>query len=410
MDNSIIQAVLKIKIIDKLLVCLTLCLFHVNTFAEDKQSKQIFDGISRQFSSSSPAKGQQSGELFLLLITAVVLIFVVWLAYQFFGQKEKHTTADNAWDVYKKLCRAHNLSVTEKHVVRKVYHQIGLDDPLPLFVEPEYFRQMLSDESMSSCHSIVRDIMKKLFEPNPVSPQIFVSEENSDNIIETPVETVVSPVLEKEAAHRTAHLAHTLDDAASHHHFENAPVEQKIIQEPVGGPSRHVIGKNTQTEELSENAQNNQNMSNSSKVLLNTISRQSALSSLLEPFNQMTTEIAAVSIRHSLSEGGELNQRTFDAIGTRQNSNPEPLTPAFPKSNVPTPQEMLGGEQRADSASHASPTPQFLQRKIRATSPVAFSPIRRGDIRFEQERPPIPSGNGNTQATVTLLETIVTKR
>ena len=408
MDKSIIQTVLNIKAIDKLLICLTLCLFHVNSFADDKHSKQIFDGISKQFSSSSPAKGQQSGELFLLLITAAVLVFVVWLAYQFFGQKEKHTTADNAWDVYKKLCRAHNLNVTEKHVVRKVYRQIGLDDPLPLFVEPEYFRQTLNDESMSSCHSIVRDIMKKLFEQNTVSPQIVVPEEYSDNVIETPIETLVNPAaLEIEAAHRTAHLAHVLDDTASRHHFENAPIEQKNIQEPIGGASRYIIEENLPTEETVVNIQNNQNASN---VLLSTIPGQSALTSLLEPFNQMTTEIAAVSIRHTLSEGGELNQRTFDAVGARQNGHPEPLTPAFPKSNVPTPQEMLGSEQRADSASHASPTPQFLQRRIRVSSPTTFSQMRRGDIRFDQERSPIPSNNGNTQEAVALLETIVTKK
>ena len=396
MDNSVMQTVLKIKAIDKLLICLTLCLFHINSFADDKHSKQIFDGISKQFSSSS-AKGTQSGELFLLLITATVLIFVVWLAYQFFGQKEKHTTGDNAWDVYKKLCRAHNLSVTEKHVVRKVYRQLGLDDPLPLFVEPDYFRQTLNDENMSSYHSIVRVIMKKLFESNSVSPQTVVPEENSDNFIETPV----YPALEEEVTHKTAHPAHASDNAAARHHFENGPVEQKIIPEHTGEQSWHAI---------EENVQNGQNTFNSSKVLLNTIPGQSALSSLLEPFNQMTTEIAAVSIRHSLSESGELNQRTFDAIGTRQNDRSEPLTPAFPKSNVPTPQEMLGNEQRTDSASHASPTPQFLQRRIRATSPVAFSPIRRGDVRFEQERSPIPSSNGNTQVTVTLLETMVSKK
>ena len=399
------QSVLKIKAIDKFFVCLTLCLFHVNTFAKDMQSKQIFDGINRQFSSSSPAKGQQSGELFLLLITAAVLIFVVWLAYQFFGQKEKHSTAENAWDVYKKLCRAHNLSVTEKHVVRKVYRQLGLDDPLPLFVEPEYFRKMLNDESMSSCHSIVRDIMKKLFEPNPVSPQIVVPAEDSDNTIDAPIETVANPVSEKETEYKTAHPAHASDDVVSHHHIENAPVEQKIIQETVDRPSRHAIGEKMSTEKTDANTQNTSN------VLLNTVPGQSVLSSLLEPYNQMTTEIAAVSIRHTLSEGGEMNQRTFDAVGIRQNGHSEPSTPAFPKSNVPTPQEMLGGDpQRADSASHASPTPQFLQRRIRMTSPVAFSPIRRGDMRFEQEQSPIPANNGNTQEAIALLETIVTKK
>jgi hypothetical protein len=109
-----------------------------------------------------------------------------------------------------------------------------------------------------------------------------------------------------------------------------------------------------------------------SKVLLHTIPGQTAFASLITPFNRLSTEIAAVSIQHNLADGRGMNARTFDGVSKARNAKPEPQSPLFPKSNVPSPGEMLASDSaQPDRQTAISPTPQYLRTRTATSSAVS---------------------------------------
>jgi len=317
----------------KTLACIGLCLNHSIILAENSRTSQIFDNISNQFSSKSVVKDQQFGEFFLLIIAASVLIFVFWLAYQFYLHRKKTSSPDTAGGIYKRLCQTHNLSLMERHVIRKVSHLNGLDDPLPLFVEPNYLKQILADETMHRYHLTAQSLLGKLFGSGEELLQQVIETENQ--LPETGSEINVNEISSTNQYEESVNR----DSNTDNRNFPTDPFEM---------PSA-----SSEREKLSPMA---------SRVLLNPIPGRTAFSSLVEPVNRLSSEIAATSIQHNLTDGRGLNERTFDGFGEPRTLKPESLSPMFPRSNVPSPGEMLAEKSRTvNQQSPVSPTPQYLK-------------------------------------------------
>lgn len=332
----------------KALSCLGLYLIPAQIFAEREKADQVFESLSNQFTGKTAPKDHQFGEFFLLIIAAVVLVFVTWLAYQFLMYRKRVYSPDSAWGLYRKLCQVHNLSLREKLVVRKVCSQNGLDDPLPLFVEPNFFKQVLADATLHRYHPVVQNILDKLFgQWHQLSQQASPSgnlppEDRKD---------------EKTSDHQPLNPVIKDDELASDPpavHLEQIPAipdQEQLTSFP------------------------------GTKVLLNPIPGRMAFSALVEPISRLSTEIAATSIQHNLTDGRGMNERTFVAFGEQHDIIAEPQSPLFPKPNVPSPSEMLTSEtRRADQYPPISPTPQYLrthdrrvpQREARSKRDDAF--------------------------------------
>ena len=334
-----------------------------NVLAQNGRGEKIFESLNNQFSAKSAAKDQQFGEFFLLVIAGVVLIFVAWLAYQFLLHRKKSASPDTAWGLYHKLCRVHNLSMKEKYVVRKVYRLMGLEDPLPLFVEPNYFKQVLADETMQQYHLTAQSLLDKLFGSGQALSQQTI------RAAELPTET-------SQEANRN-------DILIENQHIESEETETVHITMDVPND----MSEESHAEYFDETqlmAQGEKLSSHATKVLLNPIPGRTAFSSLVEPFKQLSTEIAATSIQHNLTADGRgMNERTFDAISEQRKKHSEPQSPLFPKTNVPSPNEMFTEEsRRTDHPSSVSPTPQYLRtQKVTSTEGLAK---RQSDFRVNR--------------------------
>ncbi|MCL2116891.1 MAG: hypothetical protein FWH27_00545 [Planctomycetaceae bacterium] len=357
---------LRDKVMENLVFCKTLiyfwlCSIHSTIHAESGRANRIFDSLNDQFSKKSAAKDQQFGEFFLVLIAGAVLIFVIWLAYQFIMSRKKNSSPDTAWGLYKKLCRVHRLSMKERFVIHKVYRHNGLDDPLPLFVEPNYFKQVLADETMSRYHATVQDILQKLYGSDQALPQKPTDDD------EMPQEILQEIKMD--------------ENSLKKHNTEHAEFETvgAVEDDPGEVSEDSSIGR---FEEYPSFAGGENPSSAGTKVLLNPIPGRMAFSSLVEPFRRLSTEIAAVSIQHNLSDGRGMNERTFDAMSEQRIIHPEPQSPLFPKSNVPSPDEMLVGDsRRTDRHSSVSPTPRYLRYKDTSTDGITRRP---SDYRLNQ--------------------------
>ena len=378
MGRNLLYNILKTAGDCKAFVFLGLCLIHAQIHAQTETANQIFENISDKFSVKSPSKDHQFGEFFLLFLAGVVLIFMAWLAYQLYVQRSRNLSPDSAWGVYQKLCQVHNLNFQERLVIRKVFHWNELEDPLPLFVEPNYFKQILADETKARFHGVVRGILDKLFSSKQELSQELqeLIEVNKDHSRENRQESPANE--EEETAHNVEHrVGHSAAD------FPPARFEQPPVSSGQEKPS------------------------SMPKVLLNPIPGRMAFSSLVEPVHRLTSEIAAESIRNTLSEGRGMNERTYNGIGELRQVLQEPQSPFFPKTSVPSPNEMLANEsRRVGQLPAVSPTPQYL-RTHKEMSP-GVSGKHPSDSRHNPKTTPPKPGEAPTFENMASLETIVT--
>jgi len=342
MEHNLLSTLMRTAVNCKIFVFLWLCLIHSQIFAQSEKANQIFDSISNKFSAKSPSNDHQLGEFFLLFVAGAVLVLVIWLAYQLYSQRQQSLSPDSAWGLYNKLCQVHNLSLKERSVIRKVCRWNGLDDPLPLFVEPNYFKQILRDETMFRFHRVIQTILDKLFRQGQELIEmndVQTGEKSNAHPIENGQVNLVNHETVRHVEHQADHPAADLPSA----HFEQS----------------------------SASSTHEKSLPSMTKVLLNPIPGRMAFSSLVEPVHRLTSEIAAESIRHNLSDGRGMNERTYNATGEQRQVSPEPQSPLFPKSNVPSPHEMLANEsRRIGRSSTVSSTPQYLKTTRKEMSPV----------------------------------------
>ena len=329
MGRNLLYKILKMAGNCKIFVALGICLIHAQIYAQNEKAKQIFENINDTFSAKPSAKDHQFGEFFLLLIAGAVLIFVIWLAYQFYVQRKQNSSPDTAWGLYKKLCQVHNLSLKERYVIRTVCRWNELDDPLPLFVEPNFFKQVLADATMQRYHPVVHSILDKLF------GHWHELSQHAGPLGSRPPEDSQD------------------DNTSDHQQLNFVTKDGDVASDPSAVHLEQTPAKSDQEQLTSFHG---------TKVLLNPIPGRMAFSALVEPMSRLSTEIAAVSIQHNLTDGRGMNNKTFDGIGEQRNINAEPQSPLFPKSNVPSPNEMLASEpRRTDQRSPISSTPQYLR-------------------------------------------------
>jgi hypothetical protein len=142
------------------------------------------------------------------------------------------------------------------------------------------------------------------------------------------------------------------------------------------------------------------------KVLLNPIPGRKAFTALVEPVLRLSTEIAATSIQHNLSDGRGMNERTFDSTREQRIISPEPQSPLFPKPNVPSPSDMLTNEsRRTNQPSQISPTPQYLRPHKKASSDIHVK--RQSEPRHNRKVSSPQPDEVFSGENVAMLETIV---
>ena len=363
----------------KIFVSLGLCLFHVQIFAQSETAHQIFKNISDKFSAKSSPQDHPLGEFFLLIIAGAILVFVAWLAFQFYTHKKQNLSPESAWGLFNKLCQIHNLSFKERAVIRKVCRWNALDDPLPLFVEPNYFKHILADETKTRCHVAIQRLLDKLFTPGQELLEAHddpMEEPSDDHPIENGQVDHVNHKTDSNVEHLADHNHKTID-------FHSAHCEQSSSLSDQEKPSFPAT-----------------------RVLLNPIPGHMAFSSLVEPVHRFTSEIASASIHHNLSVGRELNERTFNGIGAIRQITSESQSPFFPKSNVPSPSQMLANESRRPGHTPAvSPTPPYLNTH-KETSPVVPGQ-HQSDPRHNQSATLSEQGDVIPFENIAILESIV---
>ncbi|MDR1384451.1 MAG: hypothetical protein LBJ67_11515 [Planctomycetaceae bacterium] len=371
--------------------------------AESNTGTEIIKGLNKQFTASPK---QPIPYWFPVTVTVFILLFVIWVVYKIYSYSQK-IDADNPWSLYKQLCKVHHLSFIEKRVIYKVLHENQLSDPLPLFVEPEYLKKAINDDSLKNDHDIIQNIFDKLFQPK-VQQQANQSNGNNDLprspevkelFPEPPTESARETMEQMQSQEKNIKEEIAVSTQPSYSDFEKTEIEKM----PDKNEENISLGATQEENPISfEHGKSN------GKVLLSPIPGGKAFFSLAEPVGQISSEIAAVAIQYNLSNGYGLNSRSFESIHRQQHEAESEMSPhLFPKSQTPPTMDVLSEQRISRTDKHAviSPTPKYLQEKRSAGNENTKNRSENiGRLHLPK------SGEMFTMEDIHLLESIIMKR
>ncbi|MCL2349177.1 MAG: hypothetical protein FWC50_13070 [Planctomycetaceae bacterium] len=397
---------------------LTSVSLKIPLWATSNQMSSIMQNMGQQFSATN-ANESRSGEMGVLLLAMIAVLGVLGACYYFFVGKRDSSSGDDDRALFRKLCQIHQLRNIERKILKKISKALRLDTTLPIFIEPKFFEQSLTYESLESHHSMIRKIFNKLFERPLKNTSIFQSQEKTANVSETNQQVRMKTGPSETSSVKTAKeaiLSGIYDTSVSNLHGVSSETDETTI--PNDHKNVDDVDMNIDSEKQKSEGQESETalpfrVTPRRTVTYPSVPGASVLTSLVATVNELSNEIAATSIRHTLSDGNELNQRTFNAAPDQADFECNgDQTPAFPKSSVPTPEEMLFLDPQHRNFGKASPTPRFLQTNVRKISPPGRVLARKTEIEnvranFSQKP---NTGETLTMEDVVLLEKMVREK
>ena len=121
----------------------------------------VVRGIGEQFSNRSQW-GQTVGVLACILLLLVLAASLAVL--DGYWRRRNKAIIDNPRYLFTELVRAHELTRIERQFLINFANEKNLEDPLPLFIEPQYFQSALDDDQFSESYPMIDYLLKKLFD------------------------------------------------------------------------------------------------------------------------------------------------------------------------------------------------------------------------------------------------------
>jgi hypothetical protein len=100
---------------------------------------------------------------YLLFICVLILIAALfYLLYKYYW--EQHVLSlDNPWNLFRELCTAHELTRTERQLLRHIAEEQHWGNPLPVFIEPLHLKSALTLKRFEKSQSSIESLLEKLF-------------------------------------------------------------------------------------------------------------------------------------------------------------------------------------------------------------------------------------------------------
>ena len=113
--------------------------------------------------SDSFAGGSGPSWVFLVFFICLAALAIGLVYFDIYIRRQDRTGIDNPLYLFTELVRVHELTRVEKQFLEDFADESNLVDPLPLFVEPEYFLSALDDDRFQESYEMIAYLLKKLF-------------------------------------------------------------------------------------------------------------------------------------------------------------------------------------------------------------------------------------------------------
>ena len=108
--------------------------------------------------------GSGSPWIFLVFFIFLVALAIGLVYLDIHLRRQGKPAIDNPRYLFTELVRVHELTRVEKQFLENFADESELEDPLPLFVEPEYFLSALDDNRFRKSYEMIASLLKKLFD------------------------------------------------------------------------------------------------------------------------------------------------------------------------------------------------------------------------------------------------------
>ncbi|MGL4595461.1 MAG: hypothetical protein ACRCUY_12110 [Thermoguttaceae bacterium] len=161
------------------------CINNVPLLAEqDDLVSQLKKGMTVNFFGGSHSTNSSPvGLIVFLLVIALFLIFIFFLDRNY--RHSKNDAITNSNELFRELCRAHQLAMRERLLLVEIAEDASLENPLPLFVEPKYLLDTLQDFDLVSVHPLISTIIATLFGKEILELSSGKSRTSIQNMLET---------------------------------------------------------------------------------------------------------------------------------------------------------------------------------------------------------------------------------
>ncbi|MDR1479677.1 MAG: hypothetical protein LBJ00_12150 [Planctomycetaceae bacterium] len=127
---------------------------------------------------------------YLAAVIGFIALIVLGVLFERYLVYRMKVTADSPAALFVELCSAHQLTRMERNLVERVAEAADINDPLPIFVEPQYLLDAIENVNFRNYRQMIEYLLTKLFESKSESSVIkrssilLQSELESDSKIE----------------------------------------------------------------------------------------------------------------------------------------------------------------------------------------------------------------------------------
>ena len=133
-------------------------------FAQSDINVEKLRGASEHFNSGSRRTSEAITIFLLLLLLCLLISGLIYYDAVYLKQQKN---LENPWVVFKELCKAHQLRRREKLFLQRAADGLGLDDPLPLFIEPKFLMSLLENNDFKEDRMEVMKLLHMFFGIEP---------------------------------------------------------------------------------------------------------------------------------------------------------------------------------------------------------------------------------------------------
>jgi|GEM_PF-5376032 len=361
-------------------------------WAANEKFGQLTEQMGQRFKPTS-STGSSFLQFLGFLVVAVLVIGIVYFLLKFFETLGDKSSGADFRAIYRKLCSAHRLTISERLLIRKVVKRLDLEYPLVLFVEPRYFQKILDQPDFEINRTMIQTVFKKIFGFTTELESVAKGEKAS--VVSVP-----------KLSQAPTPLPAPFQESPSFTDVDLNPTETKMSETP-------------ESEKITIFSREKPMPSKSlspKKVLLPLIPGSQAFSSIASTFDEVNTEIASKSIHHSLLSGRE-NDRTFKIHDETHHDSMEIALPLpAPEPLRSTLEEMEENDRKMKILPKSVPTkslvPIHIQGKKRIEPPVKVLPVKHYPHVHQNH---VSSGNYHygetfTMEDVAMIEALVAKK
>lgn len=128
--------------------------------ADEERARILREALGRDFGPNS-FRTNLYYIVFFMILAAVVGALIY---YDVHYRRRFQSAYEDPDLLFKELCKAHELTRSERRFLRNFADRLDLDDPLPLFIEPNHFLAVMDDRDFTEFRPTIRYFLGKLFD------------------------------------------------------------------------------------------------------------------------------------------------------------------------------------------------------------------------------------------------------